>query len=83
MQQYDTVEDRGAICLFLVSDVLCSFPAKDAGGTFVWNTNSTPSDERLELQKHLAVAFKQTNKKNPVFFLSLIFKCWLICGLKS
>lgn len=73
MQQYDTIEDRGAICLFL-SDILGSFPAKDAGGTFVWNTNGIPSDERLGLQKYLAVALNQPNK-NLVLFLSIIFKC--------
>lgn len=67
MQQYDTIEDRRAICLFLVLDMLCSFPAKDAGGTFVWNTNNTPSDERLGLQKHLAVAFKHTTTKKSSF----------------
>lgn len=48
--------------MFVVSDILGSFPAKDAVGAFVWNTNSTTSDERLGLQKHLTVAFKQTNK---------------------
>lgn len=44
--------------LFLISDILCSFPTKDSGGAFVQNTSSTPLDETLE--KHLAVAFKQT-----------------------
>lgn len=58
------MKDRGAISLFLVSDILCSFPAKDAGGAFVWNTKRTPSDKRLGLQKHLAVAFKQTTNNN-------------------